>query len=238
MVQNIPTRAALVIGACLGTLLLAQGLAAARATSTKTWGTKPKSYTEYLQLCNNRPDIPACRTASFYFGKLAKKGKISSGKRFYANLRLNLALRKARKQRLRMMERTRDNDRNYFRRLWSKARYKLVALKTMVFGRTKAAASVKSSSPFHNTGNFGHYVQRSRKHTRTGWVFKRGRLGGSKEKKDRFKKQDKAAKRRREARAKKESKRERLGESRAAKRRLEEQKKFIRNRREAGKSRQ
>ena len=199
---NAPKYAALVVGACLGFLLLAEGSAAARSTSTKTWGERPKTYQQYIKLCKNRPDVAACRSASFYFGKLAKKGKLTGARRFYANVRLHLALRKAARQRLRLMERTRDNDRNYFRQMWRRARYKLLALKTQVFGRPRAAASVKAGSPFYNTGNFGHYVQRSKKNIRTSWVFKRGRLGKKKTKGDMFKAQKEAAKRREKARKK------------------------------------
>ena len=202
MVLFTHTRAALLMGVCLGAMLLMEGSAAARSTSSSTWGVRPKTFQQYLSLCKNRPDIPACRRASFYFGQLAKKGKLSSTKQFYYTIKLHLALRKARQQKMAQIAR-RDRDQSYWRQAWKRARFKMMALRTAWFGTRKAQVAVRATAPFDNTGGFGHQVARANKNIRNSWVFKRGRLAGSKAQGAHFKALKKSAKKQQKARRKK-----------------------------------
>ena len=168
MMNKKPVKWLQMICMALALFILAPSIAEARATARTT--VRPKTYRQYLSLCRNRPDIPACRRAAFYFGKLSRT------KSFYNHVRLHLALRKARRQQLKMKDRMKDNSRSYWRRMWSKVRFKMVALRASMFHRTKIAAAVAPAGPFHNTGGFGHHVQRSSAKARNSWVYKRGRL--------------------------------------------------------------
>ena len=180
----------------LALLILSEGSAWARATASSRTIKRPKTYRQYITLCKNRPDIPACRRASFYFGKLGKKSKGRAVKQFAGTVKKHLALRKASKRRARMAERMRDNRGNYWRRAWSKVRFKVMRLKAAWFGTSRRAAVVKPAGPFTNTGGFGHYVHRTATQKHNSWVYKAGRLKvanrpGAKKKTNSFKRRRK-----------------------------------------------
>ncbi len=207
MVLKSQLRAVIVCVALAGAFILAEGSAQARATSENTWGKKIKTFKQFIQLCKRTPDIPMCRRASFYFGKLSKRGKYSGAKRFTATVKQHLSMQKARRQKLKQMERRENNQRNYWRRMWKRARFRMLALKRSWFGRGRQAAAVAAAGPFNNTAGFGHYVSRANKQVRNSWVYKRGRLGVSSKVSKRIKASRLAAKKKEKERKAREKKR-------------------------------